>query len=433
MSINTSSYHALNRVLPCETTSIANSLTVPSSSQASESLAGKRITWIHGTNSLTLEQMRYTDCYTLKATGKLIQDRMVPFTGELFCGGMSFFGVNQKKICGIDGSIGNAYAITWSYATSIGNREFIQFESHLINNINEILADIQIQGLLPPNQAIFLTIYILQLRQWNAPLYQSLYSEQIELIKNLALTLGEDIFLDEIDALRKAIACQVQKEPDLTGEQLSQIIEKNFGFPADWVNIDSHSSLDYQFEDLLEGYTYLWNKENILSHILGSNRLCRILKRSERLCRISESEDRSLYSAIIALKNHKPDLFFSKMKEIEQAFLEVEQEVNLVRENLLKALSDEPLPIQLDEEGRKKWQNIVAFPLLMASCQGLKGSSGFGVAIEQPLQLGKEIEILATDEAHIDELRKFVQDYLPGSVRVYTNEEIKSLFVSSQM
>ena len=423
MSINSPIYHGVNKEIPGEATQTsANTPAIPSAS--ANPLLSKRITWIHGTNSLVLEQMRYTG-YTLKPTGKLIEDRIIPFNGELFGGGMDFYGVSRKKISGMDGFNSNAYQTTWLYATEKSHGEFTKFESSLMSSIDKILANIQSKGLLL-NDAIRLTILVLQLRQWNEPLYQSShYAEKIGLVKELVPTLGK-VALDGINKLRKLVDCQVPKEPDLTGEKLSQIIEENSGLPADWFekDLDSDgsavykpSSMGYQIENQLEGYILFWNKKTILS------------------CILNRGLDRSLYSAIVALKNHKPDLFDSKIEEVEQAFIEVEQEVNLARKNLLKALSDEPLPIRLGEEERRKWQNTVAFPLLLASSQDLHPNRELRVfgeaAIEQSLQIGKEIDILATDEAHIEELRTFVQGHLPDSVRVYTNEEIKHLLASS--
>jgi hypothetical protein len=201
----------------------------------------RKIKWTHGSNSAALETLPATD-YTLVPTGKLLERKIVPMTGEIKQGGMRSFGISQRAL---SGCVPKQINTSWRYASTISHSfdEPRDFSERFLNSLTHLSYSFPEDDYWDP-----ILVDLGRLKQWDPQKFEELclnHAEKIEAIKTKTFESGyAQRILKAIDypveELKKA-----KNDPVLCKEIDTQFLYDDRSFPHQhWTLFQQYGSDD---------------------------------------------------------------------------------------------------------------------------------------------------------------------------------------------
>ncbi len=359
--------------------------------------------WVHGTSGLCLLFLKRTE-HRVIPTGRLLERRIAPITGE-FCSGISLYGINQYATSGMKFQNAQALQTVWHYATL--STDYERYDEYLIGDIESNLKKVETsvqneENFLHQPLLKRLAINVLRLRQLDGgeKLYRDKFYDRIKNLKGIE-RIENYLLYSRILRMRKRMEVAISRDEV---ELLSHDFDAKLRF----------SDIPYdQNDDLL-----CYKNEAINAHF------CAFI--ANQVHQIGQKMSKQDFSSFIFNIKRSEDYSDHKWS--------VDKTERLLHRDIAritKAFEDSPTPICFSKEEVERIRKTKFFPLVLASTK-IEGLSEEGDLQESPVRhsllLGKDIDVLITDEDHFKEVQQYVQEYgFEKEVSVFTNREFEHI------
>jgi len=396
----------------------------PLSSESLCSELGKKIKWIHGTNSSILPLLPATN-YTMLPSGHLLDRQIAPMSGEIVCGGMRRQGINQRLICGNHPVWG--FDESWDYATKI---------SHSFNpkiDMDETFK--KCLNCLPSPESDEwdpVLIQLLRLKQWDPERFEVLCLENREIIER-----------KKKDVLEQGPSGRILKAIDYPIEELQKA--KDDSQVRDRIDALFHIKDLYDFFDKHKHWALECSGLDVIIPIFPDSGIveaaslhwARIIHTVFRLrlygdMGLADLRKQAHHSKVYLKKHPEAKILFAKDKQ--KRFLSPEVIIEkLIREKIelriqsfaprfqrmLKILDYKRSPVQLTKTDRDQLAH--PFPMLLASTQLKENNQKEAYPSEvSQARFGKDIDLIFVPSEHTTETEDWLKsNNLETQVAVY--------------
>lgn len=338
-------------------------------------LKNRKITWISGSRSAAIPIMLRLKQPALVPTGQLLKHNIVPLTGELGAG-VSARGVNKNALSGMDLT---GLEVCMSYAKTNGFIFDPQKEIQFIRNFNPTYGW----------QINRLKIAVLRLLLMNQK------TEDLADLKNYI----QDIILPQIPQLRKVENEQIVRS---SANLIGQVFKGNSNEVTDLpLQIGQVVCVPRTDQGTTLGMITGYNSETKVYTICveKDGRTKSLDKKNIKI--IPQEDIRSLSEQLPAIADED---FSNILEALQTEYDQVSAVLKLF--NTVK-------PLEFSEESLSLIKN--SFPIIWASCHLDPQSFFAGVPGEKIVLgeavLGKDIDVVFTDDVHVDILKKAVGKY----------------------